>query len=149
MSRSAGNFHESYRHEEEEHGPSERNFGLTVGGILVALGLIRGFLGHSGLNWLTYAFLVVGALLVLLALVRPAALRTLNRGWTKLGLLLFAIVNPIMMGLIFFTTILPIGLVMRARGKDLLRLKRDPAASTYWIERQPPGPAPETMINQF
>ena len=38
---------------------------------------------------------------------------------------------------------------VRWRGKDLLRLKRDPAASSYWIPREPPGPPPETMRNQY
>jgi Saxitoxin biosynthesis operon protein SxtJ len=59
------------------------------------------------------------------------------------------VVNPIVLGLIFLTTIVPIGLIMRACGHDPLRLKRDPQASTYWVKREPPGPAPETMINQF
>ncbi len=45
--------------------------------------------------------------------------------------------------MLFYGTILPTGLVMRAMGKDLLRLKRDPDADSYWIVRQPPGPAPE------
>jgi hypothetical protein len=49
------------------------------------------------------------------------------------------------MGLLFFGTVLPTGLVMRAMGKDLLRLKRIPEAKSYWVNRQPPGPAPETM----
>lgn len=44
---------------------------------------------------------------------------------------------------------MPIGLIMRARGKDLLRLKFDRAARSYWIERDPPGPPPETMRKQF
>ena len=97
MAKGGGNFHESYTHEDDEHGPSDRNFGLTVGGILFALGLIRIFLGHAGHPWLTYVFLVVGALLVIFALARPASLHALNRGWTKLGLLLFKVVNPIVM----------------------------------------------------
>jgi hypothetical protein len=66
----------------------------------------------------------------------------------RLGLLLHGIVNPVIMGLLFFGTILPTGLVMRLRGKDLLRLKRDPDANSYWIARTP-GPAPETMKDQF
>ena len=45
--------------------------------------------------------------------------------------------------------VLPTGLVMRAMGKDLLRLKRQPGADSYWIVRQPPGPMPETMKDQF
>jgi hypothetical protein len=66
----------------------------------------------------------------------------------KLGLLLHRIVNPMVMGLLFYGTIWPTGLVMRMRGRDLLRLKRDPSAASYWIARVP-GPAPETMKDQF
>jgi hypothetical protein len=79
---------------------------------------------------------------------RPALLHPLNRLWMKLGLLLHKIVNPIVMGLLFYGTIWPTGLAMRMRGRDLLRLKRDPDADTYWIAR-PPGPLPETMRDQF
>ncbi len=46
-------------------------------------------------------------------------------------------------------TIMPIGLVMRAFGKDFLRLKLDRNTSSYWIERTPPGPPPQSMRNQF
>ena len=53
------------------------------------------------------------------------------------------------MALLLYGTVLPIGLIMRARGKDPLRLKRPSDANTYWIARQPPGPAPETMKDQF
>jgi hypothetical protein len=53
------------------------------------------------------------------------------------------------MALLFFSTITPIGLLMRLTGKDSLRLRRDPAAASYWIAREPPGPPPEGMRNQF
>jgi hypothetical protein len=58
-------------------------------------------------------------------------------------------VSPVAMGLVFVTTVVPIGLVMRALGKDPLRLRRDSDAASYWIPRDPPGPAPDTMKNQF
>jgi Saxitoxin biosynthesis operon protein SxtJ len=83
------------------------------------------------------------------SLLYPAVLNPLNRMWLKFGLLLHKVVNPIVMGLLFFGTVLPTGLVMRAIGKDLLRLKRQPDADSYWIGRQPPGPAAETMKDQF
>ena len=51
--------------------------------------------------------------------------------------------------MVFFTTVMPIGLLMRAVGKDPLRLRREPAAGSYWIAREPPGPEPDTMKNQF
>src|SRR5262249_25445489 len=92
--------------------------------------------------------LVLAALFLAAGLLRPAWLHPFNRLWMMLGLVLHKIVNPIVMGLLFYGTILPTGLVMRLRGRDLLRLKREEAADSYWIAR-PPGPAPETMRDQF
>ena len=64
-------------------------------------------------------------------------------------LVLYKVVNPIAMGLVFYTTVVPIGLALRACGKDPLRLRRDPQAASYWIAREPPGPEPDTMKQQF
>jgi hypothetical protein len=66
-----------------------------------------------------------------------------------LGLLLFKILNPIALGLIFLLTIVPIGLIRRLFDRDPLNMRFDPSAESYWIERRPPGPAPETMEQQF
>jgi hypothetical protein len=49
----------------------------------------------------------------------------------------------------FFVVITPMGLVMRALGKDPLRLRFDRDARSYWIDRQPPGPVPDSLDNQF
>jgi hypothetical protein len=49
----------------------------------------------------------------------------------------------------FFLVFTPFALILRMAGKDLLRLRRDPAAASYWIERDPPGPPPESMVEQF
>ncbi len=87
-------------------------------------------------------FLIVG-------LVRPSLLAPLNRLWFRLGLLLHKIVNPVVMGLLFYGAILPTGIVMRLMGKDLLKLGLDRHSDSYWIVRQPPGPAPEAMRDQF
>jgi hypothetical protein len=83
------------------------------------------------------------------ALVRPALLTPMNRLWTKFGLLLSKIMNPLVLGILFYATVVPIGLLMRATGKDPLRLKFDRAAPSYWIVREPPGPPAESMKNQF
>jgi hypothetical protein len=111
---------------------------------LVLLSLANGW--HLGRLWPWTT--AAAALLLLAALVRPSALHPLNRAWMKLGALLHRIVSPLVMGLLFYGTILPTGLVMRMRGKDLLRLKREPDAESYWIARAP-GPAPKTMKDQF
>lgn len=146
--------HEDYSREAEVEGGTDRNFGLTVGGILLAIAAVRSGLhwwstGLVGLGWVEWALGGVGLALVVLGLVAPARLHLLNVGWTKLGLLLFKVVNPIVLGLIFVSTIIPIGLLLRAFGKDPLLLKLDPSAKSYWIPRDPPGPAPETMSQQF
>ena len=94
-------------------------------------------------------FLLVGVALVATALVRAALLAPLNRAWTRLGLLLFHVVNPVVMLLLFALVVIPAGLVMRLVGHDPMRRRFDPGAATYWIERRPPGPAPAELHNPF
>jgi len=140
--------HEDFGRSEEVKGGSDRGFGLTVGGMLLLIAAVRAWL-HGGVGAIEAALAGIGALLLLLGLVAPARLAGLNRAWTRLGLLLFKVVSPIVLGLIFLTTIVPIGLLMRAFGHDPLRRRFEPQASTYWVRREPPGPAPATMIQQF
>ena len=67
----------------------------------------------------------------------------------RFGLLLHRIVNPLVMALLFFLVVTPIALLMRLFGKRPLHLKTEPDAATYWIPRDPPGPEPDTMKQQF
>jgi hypothetical protein len=136
--------HESFTREEAAQPGSDRTFGLVMAGALMLVGLVNGW--HFGRVW-PWA-LAAAALFLVAALLKPSSLHPLNRLWMKLGLVLHRVINPIVMGLLFYGTIFPTGLVMRMRGRDLLRLKRDPVADSYWIAR-PPGPAPETMKDQF
>jgi hypothetical protein len=139
-------FHEDLNREDRVEGSSDRAFGLTVGGILLLICAWR--LWFYGLGWIIGTLGGIGLALVIMGLVAPARLAPLNRAWIRLGLLLATVVSPIVLGLMYVTTIVPMGLIMRAFGRDPLRLKLDPAADSYWVEREP-GPAPETMTNQF
>jgi hypothetical protein len=76
-------------------------------------------------------------------------LHPLNHLWTLLGLALHQVVTPIVMGVLFYGIFTPMAALIRLGGKDLLRLRWDLAARTYWIERQPHGPPPETLQRQF
>lgn len=140
-------FHEDFSRTEEVKSGTDRGFGLTVGGILLAIAAVRVY--FAGLGWFEQSLGVIGLILVVLGLVLPRSLAPLHRAWIKLGLIMFRVVNPVVLGLIYATTIVPIGLLIRAFGRDPLRLKFDPQASSYWIPRDPPGPAPDSMINQF
>jgi hypothetical protein len=137
--------HEAFSRDEVIVAGSDRSFGLVMAAAFAILTSLNAW--HDGRVWPWTAG--AAALFLAAALLRPALLNPLNRLWLKFGLLLHRVVNPIVMGLLFYGTVWPTGLVMRALGKDLLRLKRQPEADSYWIVRAPPGPAPETMKDQF
>ncbi len=137
--------HEDLRREEAVQGSSDRAFGVVFTVVFAVIGFWP-LIGAAEPRW--WALAVAGLFLVA-ALVRPVLLAPLNRLWLRFGLLLHRVVNPIVMGFLFFAVVTPVGLLMRMTGKDPLRLRPDPRAKSYWIAREPPGPAPETMKNQF
>jgi len=132
-------------HDEIVVGPSDRNFGFTMA---VVFALIGGFGLYKGSShapiWLCVAAVFAG-----LTLWRPQTLNPANRAWLKLGLLMYRVVNPVIMAVLFFVAILPIGLIMRLFGKDFLKLARDRASPTYWLPRSDPRPPSESMRQQF
>jgi hypothetical protein len=137
--------HETFSHREPESPGSDRSFGFVMAGAFALLSLVSYWRGGQWWPWMAG----LAGLFLAPALLFPASLRPLNWIWFKFGLLLHKIVSPLVMGLLFFVTVTPIGLLLRAGRKDLLRLKRDTECDSYWIVRQPPGPAPETMKDQF
>ncbi len=126
-------------------GSSDRSFGLVFAGVCALLGSLRLVQGRPS-AWLWF----VPALgFGLAALLVPAWLAPLNRLWTRFGLLLGRVTQPIVLGLLFFVVVTPIGLVMRLSGNDPLRLKWRHDETSYWLRREPPGPAPDSMRRQF
>jgi hypothetical protein len=137
--------HEDFSRDEKVVAGSDRWFGLIMAAAFAALTLLN--LWHAGRLWPWTGGLA--ALLLAAGLFRPAVLHPLNLIWLRFGLLLHRVVNPIVMALLFFGTVLPTGLVMRMLGKDLLRQRWQADTDSYWIPRAPPGPLPETMKDQF
>ena len=72
-------------------------------------------------------------------------LSPLNKLWFKFGLILGKFISPLIMGIIFFIVVTPIGIIMRLLRKDLLLLKYN-QKETYWIEKNGPK---SKMKNQF
>ena len=136
--------HETFLSEKAVPG-SERSFGIVMAVVLALVAAFNWYYDGRVWPWLG----VVAALFAAGALIYPVALKPFNWIWFKFGLLLHAIISPIIMCLLFYVAVWPTGLIMRAFGKDPLRLKREPESSTYWIAREPRGPKPETMKDQF
>lgn len=117
--------------------PSNRSFGWTFAGIF-ALGAIL-------YPWA----LALAALFAVVTATRAHWLAPLNRAWMKFGELLGRIVSPIVLGAIFFAVFAPVGIVMRLAGRDAMARRWNPAARTYWVKREPPGPPDGSYRNMF
>ena len=127
--------------------PSDRSFGRFFSVIFAAA---------AAYLWLISAMLpalvCAGAAAVTLSLAQfaPRALGPLNRAWARLGLLLGRVVNPMVLGALYFLLITPVAVIGRAFGRDELRLKvRGKAVQSYWVQRAPPGPAGDSFRQPF
>ena len=141
--------HEDFEEHVALRSATDRSFGLWVGGILAAIGLVRLLLHLPAVGVVAPLMIVAGLALVALGLTAAHRLAPLNRAWTKLGLVMFKVVSPVVLFLLYATVFVPVGALMRARKYDPMRRRREPEAASYWIVREPPGPAPETMVNQY
>ncbi len=111
---------------------SERAFGLVFTVVFALIALWPVMNGNSP-RWIV---LILGAALLAVSILKPSVLRTPNRLWFKFGLFLGAIMAPIVMALVFLVAFLPIGLILRIFGKDLLSIRMDREAKSYWIARE-------------
>ena len=108
-----------------------RKFGLTVGGVFAALGLLF-LLRHK--PWWPW-FVWPGVPLVVLGAVLPRSLKWIYVAWMTLAMLMGAVVSTILLVLLFFLVVTPMGLVARLAGKDFLSRKLEPGAASYWLGR--------------
>jgi hypothetical protein len=112
----------------------KRKNNITFGIIFFLLFLIIGFypLKSDGVIriWSVFFSLVF----LIITIIRPNLLTFLNKLWIKFGILLGTIISPIVMGLVFFIVVTPIGILVRVLKKDVMGLKR--GASSYWINRE-------------
>ena len=126
-------------------GSSNRTFGLVFAAFFGFVAVLPAWRGEALRAWAA----VTAAGFAVVALAAPHLLGPLNRLWMRVGSLLNRVVSPIALGVLFYAAVTPTGLLMRLFGKDPLRLRFDHEAPTYWIERVPPGPEPESLRNQF
>ena len=138
-------FHEAFDREPAPTPVSPRAFGLLAATLLTVIAL-RPLLRHghpvSGALWAASLLGLVGGL-------APRLLSPFAAAWTWLGRRLGGLVNPLLMAVVFFGVVTPMGWLMRRFTRDPLRLAWNPSADSYWLPRVPPGPAPESLTHQF
>jgi hypothetical protein len=140
--RARQNFHESFAQGEVKP-PSPRSTGFVFVGVAIIVALL---FRHNPL--IAGIALGVAVILLALSLLMPHVLQPLNIVWFQIGMLMHRVVNPVVMFLMFAVAMVPAGLLMRI-GHDPLRSKREPDASTYWIEPDPAEAKLSSMKNQF
>ena len=127
---------------QKEKLPSNRNFGL----VFFVFFLIIGLWPLLGTNEIRYWSIFFSIIFFLLGITNSKLLTPLNKIWFNLGILLGKMISPLIMVIIFFLIITPIGVIMRVFGKDILSLKYNKKDKSYWIEKN--GPKIK-MKNQF
>tara|TARA_B100000902_G_C26861928_1_gene693455 strand:- start:152 stop:535 length:384 start_codon:yes stop_codon:yes gene_type:complete len=120
---------------------TNRSFGLVFFAVFLLIALYP--LGNIG--EIRIWSLIISLIFLILGLLNSKILTPLNKLWFKLGIFLGKVISPIIMGIIFFLVVTPIGLTMRILRKDVLNLKYTRNKS-YWIEKNGPK---SKMKNQF
>ena len=120
---------------------SNRSFGIVFFVVFFLISVYPLLKGGDVRIW----SLTISIIFLVLGLLKSNLLNPLNKLWFKFGIFLGKIVSPVVMGLIFFLVVTPIGIIMRILKKDLINLKFN-KNNTYWIEKSGPK---SKMKNQF
>lgn len=124
---------------------ADRLFGRIIAGICALFGLLP-LLHEREPRW---SLVALAGVFIIISWLAPKWLAPLNRFWLKVGKALGAVMEPLIMALIFFAIVTPIALIQRWRDRDTLGLRYTPDARTYWKLRNPPGPEPKSLKHQF
>ncbi len=110
-----------------------RNFGLMAGAFIsVIFGVLFPWLGENSIPW--WPWLTAGVLCIW-SLTVPQTLRPLYRGWMTVGLAIGSIVNRLILGIVFFGVVLPMGFIKRIVGNDAMARRLDKNVSTYRVAK--------------
>ena len=120
---------------------SNRSFGIVFFVVFLLIALYPLTYSEELRIW----SVIISLIFMVLGLINSKILTPLNKLWFRFGIFLGKIISPVIMGIIFFLVVTPIGLVMRLLGKDLLNLRYNKNKS-YWIEKNGPK---SKMKNQF
>jgi hypothetical protein len=125
--------------------PSNQKFGWFFAAIFATGGAYA--IWQSSVLWASGLF-IVSIIFTVVVVAIPDQLAPLNKFWYQFGMLLGRIVSPVVLGILFFLLITPVGVFTRFIGRDALHMKKRVVPS-YWVERNPVGPQPDSFKNQF
>ena len=122
----------------------KRKDNITFGILFFILFLIIGLYPLKSGGTTRIWSLVLSSAFLIITIIRPNLLTFINRLWIQFGILLGKIISPLVMGLVFFFVVTPIGILIRMLKKDVMGLKR--GAPSYWINREDKA---QSMKKQF
>lgn len=122
-----------------------RDFGFTVGGVLFLLGGVMLWRHKSAGPYLLGA----GAILAVLGLAAPAILKPLQKFWMALSVVIGSVMSRVILSIVFYGVVTPIGLIMRVTGKDILDQRIDKSKDSYWKDVSGEIKTKESYEKQF
>lgn len=136
-------FHEELNRATIDERGTDQQFGFVFGVVFAIIAFVLMLRGHS--FWV--GVLALSGSFVLSALLVPGVFRWPNHIWLAFGEFLHRLTQPLILGLLFYFSIVPVGVILRIIGKDPLALKFDQQANSYWISRSDDEGG--SMLNQF
>ena len=127
--------------------PSNRKFGLFFFVVFLGISAYVKMVRHAELT--SHAFIFLACFFLLLSIFAPNVLQPLNLAWFKLGELMGRLVNPFVMGILFFLAVTPIAIITRFFGRDELLLKKKKSSPSYWVNRDSTNDPSISFKNQF
>ena len=110
---------------------SNKSFGIVFAIVFFLIGLWPIIKSNDIRIW----SLILSIIFLILGLMNSSILTPLNKIWFRFGIFLGNFIAPLVMGIIFFFVVTPIGLIMRLLGRDLIKLKKN-NENSYWIEKK-------------
>ena len=135
-------------HSEEVLLPSNRSFGITFCCVFFLIASVS-FYKNGEIQSFHYLMYGLSLIFLIFSFIFSHILTLPNKWWMAFGNILHKIMNPLIMGILFYGLVTPFGIVMRIFGSDLLDMRIEKNKKSYWKEKDPVGPPPETMKNQF
>ena len=126
-----------------------RSFGWVVGGVLLVIAAVVWWRNDFALTTATYVLGSLGGALLVLGLTVPVVLKPVYRVWMALAVVMGFIMTRVILSVVYYLVMTPIGLALRLFGKDPMHRRIDPEASSYWIEKSYDDESPERLEKYY